>query len=62
VLLRSLAQVQTYAFDLSKEMKMGCSYSKVPVELYVAGRAPEQTDERGAGGLHGITSILLRNP
>ena len=61
-LLTSLALVQTYAFDLSQEMGMGYDSPKMPVELHVAGHVLEQSDEQGAGGLQGITSMLLGNP
>jgi hypothetical protein len=61
-LLTSLAQVQTYAFDLSQEMKMGYTSPKMPVELHVAGEEPEQTDTQGAGGLRGVASMLLGKP
>jgi hypothetical protein len=68
-LLTSLAEVQSYAYDMSQEMKMGYQSPSLPVEVRVAassgaeqGSSEPPQAEAETSGLDAVTAMLLGSP
>jgi hypothetical protein len=67
-LLTSLAEVQSYAYDMSQEMNMGYTSPSLPVEVRVASApgaeqgASEPPLQAETSGLDAMTAMLLGGP